>query len=669
MSGRRLVFLNHPADAGAEATDTDYAVLDAAWTPPPGERADLLPIRNAVWEVIEQRNLQRETLAALDDWAERAGMARRLQVAGTSWWYHMRGFIRLDLHEMLLWRHVLDVIAPEGRYERIEVPSDRPWLLAVVGAARTGGDGPNGAGAGAEVVERPALTEAPRFRGGKPAISTPSRRRSRVGRMANRVLRVARRVLDIPGRARARIIRERFGRMVHKRAAVLAVVRGESFHEVEGPDGVQRADPLVTPVLRSLAKLDRSAAVVVLGKLPERAGEHRSRVDAPIPFDALAGLLTSKAERADSRDDLAARLAGIEDVPMPVDGVDLGPMLVANLVRLDKWFARQRRELLVAERILARLRPQVLLTAWEAARTAWLEAARARGVPTVSIQHGVMYPNSPDYYRRPGPGLVRPTVMCVFGAYERRLLVEECGYSPDVVLATGSPRMNPDAVATPPDSAVRAEVRRSLGVADEERMLVISGARHAVGEGLLSTTIYARLLDGELPGIHLVVKLHPEEDQGDHYAALVDGLARAGGYMPQPVTIVRHIDVFQLLRAADAHLGIYSTVLTDAVMAGTPTMVAVGQAWSDLVGYVAAGVAQPVSSVDDVRAFMADPWAPTAEVRDAFVREHFEPGDGAERIASIVDSLAESWGRASAAAVLSRAAGVDSPAVRRKGSS
>jgi hypothetical protein len=635
MSGRRLVFLNHAADAGAPEDGTDHVILDPAWTPGPGERPDLIPIRPALWAVIRERDVHIESLAALDDWAERADMARRLEIGGSSWWYHVRGFTRLDVHELVLWRHVLDVVAPAGRYARIEAPSDRPHLLSALEAARAGGP------VTVEVIEREAMTGAPTFRGGKPSKLGGGRRRPLYRRAASRARRTLRRVLDVPSRARTRLLRERFGHLVRRRPEILAIVRGESFHLVGGPNGGERSDPIVSPVLRSLAGRGRSAAVVVLGSLPDDEAGPGLRDDGPMPMEVVTRLLTDTSERVDDREELSVRLAGIEGVPLPVAGVDLGPALVDVLASLDKWFARQRRELLVAGRLLATLRPRVLVTGWEAARTAWLEAARARGVPTVAIQHGVIYRNSPDYYRRPGPRLVRPTVMCVFGPYERRLLIEECGYPAAGVLATGSPRMNPEAVAAALDPEERAAVRRSLGVADDERLLVISGARHAVGEGLHSTTIYAGLLDGELPGVHIVVKLHPEEEQGEHYPALIAGLARAGGYAPPPVTVVRHVDLYQLLRAADAHLGIYSTVLTDAVMAGTPSMVAVGQAWSDLLQYAAAGVAQPVASVDDVRTFMRDPWRPADAVRRAFIEQHFQPGDGAKRIADLLASLAD----------------------------
>ena len=99
---------------------------------------------------------------------------------------------------------------------------------------------------------------------------------------------------------------------------------------------------------------------------------------------------------------------------------------------------------------------------------------------------------------------------------------------------------------------------------------------------------------------------------------------------------MRDIDLYRLLRAADAHLGVYSTVLTDSVLAGTPNMIVVGQAQADMLGYVEAGVAVPVRSVGDVRAFMADPRPPSEDARARFVEAHFVDGDAVERIGDIV---------------------------------
>ncbi len=164
----------------------------------------------------------------------------------------------------------------------------------------------------------------------------------------------------------------------------------------------------------------------------------------------------------------------------------------------------------------------------------------------------------------------------------------------------------------------------------------MSVANNPVGGDIHSVCMVERMLDGPLPGVHVVVKLHPIDRAGDRYKALLAGLARAGGYPAIPLTVVRDIDLYRLLRAADAHLGQYSTVLTDAVVAGTPNMIAVGVAFNDHIGYEAAQVAEPVRTVDDVRAFMADPRPADPADRARFLAAHFQPGDAAGRIAAVV---------------------------------
>jgi hypothetical protein len=145
-----------------------------------------------------------------------------------------------------------------------------------------------------------------------------------------------------------------------------------------------------------------------------------------------------------------------------------------------------------------------------------------------------------------------------------------------------------------------------------------------------------RVLGGPLPGIHVVFKQHPGERDDGPYRALLTGLARAGGYRPPPMTVVRDIDLYRLLRSADAHLGLHSTVLTDAVAAGTPNLIAIVEGHADLIGYVSAGVARPVSDVEGVRAAMSEPTLPDSAARRAFLDDQFRPGDASARIVDAI---------------------------------
>jgi hypothetical protein len=188
--------------------------------------------------------------------------------------------------------------------------------------------------------------------------------------------------------------------------------------------------------------------------------------------------------------------------------------------------------------------------------------------------------------------------------------------------------------------ADRAAVRAELGVAPGDRLLVVSTAHVPLFRRYHYPHVFQRTLGGPLPGVHLVFKQHPGETDEGPYRSLLEGMARAGGYEPPPISVVREIDLYRLLRAADAHLGYQSTVLTDAVVAGTPNLIAYVGAFCDPIGWADAGVARPVSSVEDVRTALANPSPPTAAARDAFLAAHFAHGDASARIVATVRGVA-----------------------------
>jgi hypothetical protein len=99
----------------------------------------------------------------------------------------------------------------------------------------------------------------------------------------------------------------------------------------------------------------------------------------------------------------------------------------------------------------------------------------------------------------------------------------------------------------------------------------------------------------------------------------------------------REIDLYRLLRAADAHSAC-STVLTDAVMAGTDNLIARVEASGDLLGYVAAGVARPVTRVADVRAALDHPQPAHQAARQTFIEDHFRPGEASDRVVAAIAS-------------------------------
>jgi hypothetical protein len=216
----------------------------------------------------------------------------------------------------------------------------------------------------------------------------------------------------------------------------------------------------------------------------------------------------------------------------------------------------------------------------------------------------------------------------VFGRWEKRLLVERSVYrSPEVVVA-GSPRLD---LGRDGAADGREAVRSELGVASRDRMLVVSTTLAPAARRFGIAPLVAAVLDRPLPDVHLVFKLHPGEIEDDLYSRLVSALGMSRGFETPPVTVVKEIDLYRLLGAADGHLGLYSTVLTEAVVVGTRNFVGAISRSADLLGYVEAGVARPVHNGADLLAGLDAP-PPDPEARRRFVEEHFEPGSASGRI-------------------------------------
>ena len=633
MSRRTLRFVDDPAHAPAADPATDIVVLDTSWTPRPDDRPDVVSVRPLLTAVLRRADVIDGSLAVLDAWAESAHLADRFVADDVTWWYRVRMMVRWDIHELMLWRLVLDELGPPGRYDEIVVPPSRPAIAAAARAtsraanaprvevSRTGSGGPAG---GIGWIRRRALRlDGPRLR--------PWLRRARnVARWRPSVAR------------RDALLAARIEDLSAEPGGVLAVASAR-FFQVLRSDGRDRfADPHLDLVLDRLAAEGRPVVTVGLA-LDQRVEADWRRVaadDRLLPSSLLTRRWSAGGDDAIDSSEVAAGLADLGRIPLEVEGWDLGPAVAAIVSGFGgRWLDGQRRGIRRAERLMDELQPGVLFIDHEGVRTSWLAAARRLGVPIVAVQHGVIYPDNPEYCHPLHPALVRPDMTCLFGSYERDLLVERGGYDPASVVVTGSSRADPRTAERAPDPGERDQVRRELGVADGRRMLVVSVAHNPIAGQLHSAEMVGRLLGGPLPGIHVVIKLHPQDRTQGPFAALLRGLAQAGGSPAPDLTVVRDVDLYRLLRSADAHLGQYSTVLTDAVVAGTPNMIAAGLASSDQLGYVAARVAVPVESVDDVCAFMRDPRPADPADRSRFLEAHFAPGDATGRIVEAIHDV------------------------------
>jgi hypothetical protein len=640
LTDRRLVFVMTAADAPAHEPGSSLIVLDTAWTPGVGDRADVRSVRPAISSVVERLDLFHEALERLDTWAEQAAIADRMTVDGVSWWYRARPFLADHLHERLVWAYVLGSYLTSVPIVGVTVPEREIPLVDVARAF---------ASRGLDVKVTPDVAAGPPAsqRAEEPIALLAAGRRWLTG-----------------GQARWR--RREFGRRAHLLGArlamlssagrvVLVIAQPRIYQTVRVSSRERLIDPQLTPVIDSLA--GRGLQPIVIGlQLDHRVDADWAilRSDERLFPQSLVntGWVVPDEQPVDAST-VAERLRTARGVPLDVEGGDLAPSLVDELMRYGgSWLASQLRLAGRAERMMRDLRASAMFLNHEGIRTPWITAARHAGVPVFAVQHGLIYARHTVYSHPRRQGLLLPDRTFTYGPFERTVLLEHGGYTADEVEVSGSPRLYLDSDTFADTRGIdgeRAEVRRELGVSPGDIMLVVSTAHTALFQRFYLPHMLDRLLGGPLPGVHVVFKQHPGETDKGPYRALLEGMARAGGYATPPITVVRDTDLYRLLRAADAHLGLHSTVLTDAVAAGTCNLISTAQAYGDLLGYVAAGVARPVRDVAELRAALANPLPTDPATRRTFLERHFRPGDASERIAGAIERVVEQGGDVSGA--------------------
>jgi hypothetical protein len=684
-------FTHDPADGGA---DSITYVLDTTWTAASADGAPaafVVGLRGVAARVLSSHDLIVETSTRLDRWAAASGVIDLLTIRDTSFWFYVRLRHWLWLEERILWAGIVDDIVREHRPARISCAAGTDAALIDVlrlvvardrialdveappepdpapepgatppPAADSGGVRPAATGLRHSALARLARRVREQFRGPPPPPAWIVRRQ----RLAERVLQIQALVDAIAADPEPRLL------VVHEHAR----------QRVDTPGGPRSMNPYLDPIvdrlrgtrldpivldIRAWAGRDEGWERIGAGHNPRLlsadalSARPLSEPEASAPDDAAPGAAAGTTPGATGRrldddafpdddaapdgqaadgepvvDPVLAAWRDAVDCPIEAFGVDLGPLLAAEVAAVgSQWLPSMTGSIDRIGRFIERIRPAGIVLADEYHRQDWMAAAHAAGVPVAAVQHGMIYPHHNGYIHATRPASLRlPQRTFVFGRWERDLLLRASVYRDDEVVVGGSPRL--DLVA--PDPGARSAVRRELGIGDDERIVLISGTWGGLYRRFHYPIAVAALADRPLPGVHFVVKLHPGEPDEGPYRRIIETAAAAGGFAPPPITIVQSIDLYRLLAASDAHLGIHSTVLTEAVVTRTPNLLADGLAGADLLGYVAAGVALSVRDGGELLAALdaARAGVLSEAAAAAFTAAHFEPGPASERIAA-----------------------------------
>jgi hypothetical protein len=234
-----------------------------------------------------------------------------------------------------------------------------------------------------------------------------------------------------------------------------------------------------------------------------------------------------------------------------------------TFLRQIPWAIRSYREM---EAVLDVERPRVLVLYAESSGLgrAAIAAARAHGIPSVAVQHGIMYP---QYYSHEhardeiDDGVPIPTRTAVFGELAKELLIDRGSYPPERIVVTGSPKF--DALVKAAERVDRTATKRSVGLADDQRFVVLATRWSAVGP------VFAELVEAveRLDAVHLLVKPHQAEPTA-FYEDVVRRLAPG-----RTRILAGSMNLLDLLFASDGLITVDSFASSEALVLGRRVLV------------------------------------------------------------------------------------------------
>ena len=324
-------------------------------------------------------------------------------------------------------------------------------------------------------------------------------------------------------------------------------------------------------------------------------------------------------------------------------GVDLWPLMLPTLQEyFTALFPEVIRVVEVTRNLLRTERPAVAVLTDERPpfQRAFTWACRTAGVPTVGIQD-TLFPDLPI-----GSPIATDWI-AVAGEAARENLVKR-GTPAGKIVVVGQPRF--DFVAGGGPRFDREATLKPLGL-DPAHPMVLLASQYA---GIYFRTedkrpalqaIYAAVL--AVPGLQLLVKLHPEDPDG----AMERELAAAAG-LPA-YRIVKSGDTLELVSAADLVIVFFSTVGHEAIVMDRPLIqvpTAAGEvpviSFSEEGGALDGGRLEELPSL--IRAALHDPVTRERlrQGRQGYVRRHVHALDGCagDRVAELVVRAADARG-------------------------
>jgi len=272
-------------------------------------------------------------------------------------------------------------------------------------------------------------------------------------------------------------------------------------------------------------------------------------------------------------------------------------------------------------------------------------AGKQAKIPTIAIQHGLIGESSIEFLHTAeelsgdpslSPNSI-PDKTFVSGKNYNDILIR-FGYPKGSAVTTGQPKY--DILANAEKIFDKKKIRDMFGLKPEDKLLVFASQpwSNEINEVLLRSLFRSVK---KIPEARLVIKLHPNE----YNSSLHEKIAKEIGI---DVSIIKDINIFELLYACDALITISSGAALDAMILNKPVIIANLMGRLDDVPYVDRGTAFGVYKDSDMLPTIRKALFDKKNVekmdgpRRKFIFEHAYniDGEASKRIAELIRKVA-----------------------------
>ena len=258
------------------------------------------------------------------------------------------------------------------------------------------------------------------------------------------------------------------------------------------------------------------------------------------------------------------------------DGISIYDLINQDIDYLFKSFKAFTAITLIetAKKIIEVEKPSVIVMYDEygALQIAIIKAAKDKGIPTISLQHGLIPDNILPYFHYPehinneNQSVVfpLPDKMCVWSESSKKNLIEIGNFSSSIPVITGDPKV--DFLPKAKKSFDYEKIRGILNINNNKKIILFATENLPNKEEreIVAKSVISKVKDFQ--NCHLIIKPHPNESDISIYENLISENKLSD------VSILRDVNLYEMLYISDLVILSYSTVGVEAMRMEKPVI-------------------------------------------------------------------------------------------------